>query len=200
MTTVAAFVLTGGKSSRMGQEKSALLLNGNTLLERAIEIAHAASDDVQFLGAPYLPALGTCGITVIPDRFPGCGPLAGIDAALAATDAALNFILSVDTPFVPEEFVRYLLERARGNEALVTYPHLNSGYQPLCAVYRKEFGPIAEAALQSGHYKIDPLFAHIPTCTIDDAELRKLGFGDEIFDNLNTPEDWERAQQRLHTA
>jgi molybdenum cofactor guanylyltransferase len=200
MTTVAAFVLTGGRSSRMGQEKSALLLNGNTLLERAIEIAHAASDDVQLLGAPYLPSVGRCGITAIPDRFPGCGPLAGIDAALASTKAALNFILSVDTPFVPQDFVRYLVERARGNDALVTYPRLASGYQPLCAVYRKGFGPIAEAALQSGHYKIDPLFARIQTCTIDDADLRKLGFGDEIFDNLNTPEDWERAQRRLHTA
>ena len=196
MTTVEAFILTGGKSSRMGQEKSALLLNGNTLLERAIEIAHAASDDVHLLGDP---AVGTS-LTVIPDRFPGCGPLAGIDAALAATDAELNFILSVDTPFVPQGFVRYLVERARGNDALVTYPRLASGYQPLCAVYRKEFGPIAEASLQSGHYKIDPLFARIQTCTIDDAELRKLGFGDEIFDNLNTPEDWDRAQRRLHTA
>ncbi len=196
MTTVAAFVLTGGKSSRMGQEKSALLLNGNTLLERALEIAHAASDDVHLLGDP---AVGT-NLTAIPDRFPGCGPLAGIDAALAATDAELNFILSVDTPFVPQGFVRYLVERARANDALVTYARLASGYQPLCAVYRKEFGPIAEAALQAGHYKIDPLFARIPTCTIDDAELRTLGFGDEIFDNLNTPEDWERAQHRLHMA
>ena len=67
MTTVAAFILTGGKSSRMGQEKSALLLNGNTLLERAIEIAHAASDDVHLLGDP---AVGT-NLTAIPDRFPG---------------------------------------------------------------------------------------------------------------------------------
>ncbi len=196
MTTAAAFVLTGGKSSRMGQEKSALLLNGNTLLERAIEIASAASDDVRLLG---LPSEGTT-LPVIPDRFPGCGPLAGIDAALAATNAELNFILSVDTPFVPSAFVRFLVERARGNDALVTYPRLTSGYQPLCAVYRKEFGPIAEAALRTGHYKIDPLFARIPTCTIDDIELRKLGFSDEIFDNLNTPEDLERAQHRLHTA
>jgi molybdenum cofactor guanylyltransferase len=207
MTTVAAFVLTGGKSSRMGQEKSALLLNGSTLLERAIEIAHAASDDVRLLGAshlplgaPHLPAFGRCGISAIPDRFPGCGPLAGIDAALAATSAELNFILSVDTPFVPQDFVRYLISRARDNDALATYPRLTSGYQPLCAVYRKQFGPIAEASLQSGHYKIDPLFAHIPTCTIDDTDLRKLGFSDEIFDNLNTPEDWERAQRRLHTV
>ncbi len=196
MTTVAAFVLTGGKSSRMGQEKSALLLSGNTLLERAIEIAHAASDDVRLLGAPA----SAPNRTAIPDRFPGCGPLAGIDAALAATSAELNFILSVDTPFIPQAFVRYLVERARGNDALVTYPRLATGYQPLCAVYRKGFGSIAQAALESGHYKIDPLFARIQTCTIDDADLRTLGFGDEIFDNLNTPEDWDRAQHRLHTA
>jgi molybdopterin-guanine dinucleotide biosynthesis protein A len=196
MTTVAAFVLTGGKSSRMGQEKSTLLLNGNTLLERAIEIAHVASEDVRLLGATD----SVTNLTVIPDRFPGCGPLAGIDAALAATNAELNFILSVDTPFIPQVFVRHLVNRARDNDALVTYPRLTSGYQPLCAVYRKEFGTFADAALRSGNYKIDPLFARIATCTIDDAELRKLGFGEEIFDNLNTPEDWERAQRRLHMA
>jgi molybdopterin-guanine dinucleotide biosynthesis protein A len=196
MTTVAAFVLTGCKSSRMGQEKSALLLDGNTLLERAIEIASSASENVRLLGSP---GVGT-NLTAVPDRFPGCGPLAGIDAALAASNAELNFILSVDTPFVPQDFVRYLIDRGRENDALVTYPRLTSGYQPLCAVYRKEFGPIAEASLRSGHYKIDPLFARITTCTIDDADLRKLGFGEEIFDNLNTPEDWERAQRRLHTA
>jgi molybdenum cofactor guanylyltransferase len=195
MTSVAAFVLTGGKSSRMGQEKSALLLDGHTLLERAIEIARAASENVRLLGSPAT----STNLVAIPDRFPGCGPLAGIDAALAATHAELNFILSVDTPFVPATFVRYLVDRARATEALVTYPRLTSGYQPLCAVYRKELGPIAEAALRTGHYKIDPLFSRITTCTIDDAELRKLGFSDEIFDNLNTPDDWERAQQRLHT-
>ncbi len=195
MTRVAAFVLIGGKSSRMGQEKSALLLRGRTLLERAMEVATVASQDVRLLGNQSLPT----NLPAIPDRFPGCGPLAGIDAALASTNADLNFILSVDTPFVPTAFVRYLVNRAHDSQAVVTYPRLTSGYQPLCAVYRKEFGPIAEAALQSGQYKIDPLFASIPTCTIDDAELRKLGFSDEIFDNLNTPEDWERAQQRLHT-
>jgi molybdopterin-guanine dinucleotide biosynthesis protein A len=194
--TVAAFVLTGGKSRRMGQEKSALLLNGRTLLDRAIEIASAASQDVRLLGNQHF---GTNHV-VIPDRFPGCGPLAGIDAALAAIHAELHFILSIDTPFVPTSFVRYLVERAQGNQALVTYPRLSSGYQPLCAVYRKEFGPLAEAALRTGQYKIDPLFARVVTCTIDDEELRKLGFNDEIFDNLNTPEDWERARQKLNTS
>jgi len=196
MSSVAAFVLTGGKSTRMGQDKSALVLGGSTLLDRAIEIARAASGDVRLLGTQ---AEGTT-IPVIPDRFPGCGPLAGIDAALAVTRAELNFIFSVDTPFVPAAFVRYLVQRARQTDALVTYPRLSSGYQPLCAVYHKQFGAIADAALQRRQYKIDPLFSAISTCIIDDTELRKLGFTDEIFDNLNTPEDWERAQGRLRSS
>jgi molybdenum cofactor guanylyltransferase len=196
MTSVAAFVLVGGKSSRMGREKSILQINGRTLLDRAVQIAQAASEDVRLLGNPSQETR----LTVIPDRFPGCGPLAGIDAALAATESDLNFILSVDTPFVPGEFVRHLVERALKTEAQVTYPRLSSGYQPLCAAYRKQFGLIAEAALRGGQYKIDPLFSRVATCTIDDTELRKLGFCDEIFDNLNTPEDWERAQDRLRSA
>ena len=204
MARVAAFVLIGGKSSRMGQEKSALLLHGRTLLDRAIEIARAASEDIHLLGAPplgapHLPVYGRCGITTVPDRFPGCGPLSGIDAALASTNAELNFVLSVDTPFVPQDFVRYLVKRAESSKATVTYPRLTSGFQPLCAVYRKDFGQFAEAALKAGNYRIDPLFARVSTSVVDEADLRKLGFGDEIFDNLNTPEDWERAQQRLHT-
>ncbi|HLH08102.1 MAG TPA: molybdenum cofactor guanylyltransferase [Terriglobales bacterium] len=193
MLSTAAFVLVGGNSSRMGQDKSRLVLGGLSLLERAIHTAKAASQDVRLLGAVREETV----LQAIPDRFPGCGPLAGIDAALATTSAELNFILSVDTPFIPALFVRHLLARAQTETAMVTYPRLRSGYQPLCAVYRRDFGLVAETALRKGEYKIDPLFSRVPACIIDDEELRKLGFGKEIFDNLNTPEDWERAQQRL---
>lgn len=193
MSDVAAFVLIGGKSSRMGEDKSKLRLDGVTLLDRAIDIARSASNDVRLLGHSSCDS----GVLSIPDRFSGCGPLAGIDAALSVTTCEFNFIVPVDTPFVPPLVVRHLVKLARATNATVTYPRLRAGYQPLCAVYRKAFGQVAEAALRKGEYKIDPLFAKVTTCTIDDAELRKLGYGEEIFDNLNTREDWERAQQRI---
>lgn len=179
----------------MGHDKSGLLLNGKSLLDHAILIARAASESVALLGEPRYETQ----LPYIADRFPGCGPLAGIDAALAATTAEFNFIVSVDTPFVPTAFVRYLVERARATRAVVTYAHLRGGYQPLCAIYRRAFGEVAELALQRREYKIDPLFSRVETCVVDDAELRRLGFNQEIFDNLNTPDDWERAQQRFQT-
>ncbi len=72
-----------------------------------------------------------------------------------------------------------------------------SQYQPLCAVYRREFADIAEAALRAGRNNIVPLFAQVSTRTITEDELRQLAFDPRMFDNLNTPEDWQRAKDRV---
>jgi molybdopterin-guanine dinucleotide biosynthesis protein A len=64
-------------------------------------------------------------------------------------------------------------------------------------VYRKGFLEPAERSLRAGKNKIDALFAEVETRVIDANESRNVGFGDEMFHNVNTPEDWERAQHEL---
>ncbi|HXZ78996.1 MAG TPA: molybdenum cofactor guanylyltransferase [Terriglobales bacterium] len=191
MADLTAFILAGGQSSRMGRDKAFLPFNGRTLLEHAIALAKAVAEDVVLIG--QRAKLDPYGV-VTQDIFPGCGPLGGIHAALSCTQTDLNLILALDTPFVPPKFLAYEIDHARAAlSAVVTYPRTSDQYQPLCAVYRKPFLLTAEAALQAGRYKIEPLLESVPACIIGDAELQRLSLSPAIFDNLNTPADWERA-------
>ena len=193
MQGVSVFILTGGKSSRMGADKAFVTLEGQTLLARALELARGVRSDVRIVGdAAKFAAFGP----VVEDVFRGCGPLGGIHAALRASEAELNLILAVDVPFVTRELMEFLIARAQGSGAMVTVPRCGGGWQPLCAVYRREFADIAEGALRHGKYKIDALFEGRAQAVGED-ELRAAGFSAAMFRNLNTPEELEEASGAL---
>jgi len=187
---VAAFILTGGKSTRMGVDKAFVEIGGRTLLARALDSARSVTPDVRIVGDPakFLPYA-----PVVADVFRGCGPLGGIHGALRASPAELNVILAVDVPFVSPALLQYLTERARASVATVTVVHAGGGWQPLCAVYRREFADAAEIALRAGRYKIDALFEPTRTQSITEQELESAGFSPKMFRNLNTPEELKAA-------
>jgi molybdopterin-guanine dinucleotide biosynthesis protein A len=184
----AGFVLAGGKSSRMGDDKAFLKLGDKTLLEIARELLAEVCEKVNIVGDR-----ARFGPQAIEDIYPDSGPLGGIHAALSATTSDLNLVLAVDTPFVEPKFLRWMLHRAATTHCIVTVPRLTTGFQPLCAVYRRSFKGFAEAALKNGEFKIDPLYAKVRTCPITDPELNQLAFDSRMFDNLNTRADFERA-------
>ncbi len=240
---IAAFIIAGGQSSRMGRDKAVLELGGKTLVARAVMLARTVSDEVGIVGPrgriaelrnrvtaelnnpAELPNCRTAELKIVEDIFPGQGPLAGIHAALVSSSAELNLMLGVDSPFVEPRFLRYLVQEAEASEAVVTVPVVGSRLavigkrqtkfdsdthqtesrepktenpvvsQPLCAVYRREFAAVAEEALRARRNNIVPLFAKIATREIGPEELHKLAFDPEMFENLNTPEEWEKAQR-----
>jgi len=187
---VAAFILAGGKSTRMGADKGFVVLDGRTLLARALDVAGSVTANVNIVGAA---AKFGAFAPVVEDIFPGCGPLGGIHAGLQSSRANLNLMLAVDVPFVTRELLEYLIERARESAATVTVPRISRGWQPLCAVYRREFADVAEKALRAGRNKIDALFADVPVQTIVEEELEAAGFSVKMFRNLNTPEELAEA-------
>ena len=139
-------------------------------------------------------------------------------ATTGSSETPLALIIAVDTPFLNPKFLAYLAQRARESRAVVTTPEIAGYTQPLCAVYSLDFLPIAERALKAGQrahaestatrnsrpqqgakstdFKIVPLFPQGRTCVITEAEMRKFAFTPEMFDNLNTPQDLERARRR----
>jgi molybdenum cofactor guanylyltransferase len=189
---LGAFILAGGKSTRMGTDKAFVVLDGRTLLARVLELARTVTADVRMVGcaekfAAFAP--------VVEDVFQGCGPLGGIHAALRSSERELNLVLAVDMPFVSFALLQVLISRARNSSALATVPRTNTGWQPLCAIYRRQFADAAEKALRAGRYKIDALFEDIPTQAIVEAELECAGFSTKIFCNLNTPEELMAAHE-----
>lgn len=191
---LSGFVLAGGKSTRMGQDKAVVDLNGRTLLEHALAALRGVCRDVAILGRHELyGALAP----VYEDVFPGCGPLGGIQAALANSHTQFNLIIAVDTPFLAPKFLSYVAEKAITSGAVVTTPEIDNYTQPLCTVYSLDFLPIAEQALRLGNYKIVPLFPKGRTLVIKESELRRVAFAADMFENLNTPEDLARARRRF---
>jgi molybdopterin-guanine dinucleotide biosynthesis protein A len=192
VSDIAAFVLAGGKSSRMGQDKALLNLGGRSLLSRALELAGSVAPIVAIVGnGVKFFSMGR----VVEDIYPGQGPLAGIHASLIASESDLNLILAVDTPFLEREFLQYLLSEASRGSAVATVPKTTEGWQPLCAVYRREFAEAAERALRAGKNKIGALFENVETRVIGVEELSRMNFPEAMFRNLNTPEDWRIAEQ-----
>ena len=190
----SAFVLAGGRSTRMGTDKAFVLLEGRTMLARALDLAHSLTSDVRIVGdASKFASLAS----VVEDLFPGCGPLAGIHTALRSSLSDLNLILAVDMPFVRPALLQYILGRAKTSvRAMVTVPRTSRGWQPLCAIYRRDFAAIAEKALRAGNYKIDALFDEADVQVISESELQSAGFSPDLFLNLNTPDDLAEAARK----
>ena len=184
--TRAGFILAGGKSSRMGADKAFVDFGGQTLLERALTVMGEACDQVTIVGDPAkFEKYGS----VVADIFPECGPLGGIHTALTHSSAKLNLMLAVDMPFVSGELLTFVSRAAESNNAVITVPHIGKGFQPLCAVYRREFFRVAEEALRAGKYKIDEVFSKVPIRVINENELVAAGFSERSFFNVNTPQD-----------
>lgn len=187
-----AFVLAGGKSTRMRTDKAFVLLRGQTLLDRMLEVARGITPQVAIVGDPAKFAAFP---RVIEDIFRNCGPLGGIHAALRSSTTDRNLILAVDVPFVSPAFLQFVLATSRESSATVTVARTTEGWQPLCAVYRKHFADLAERALRNRRYKIDALFAETDVRIIEESELTVAGFSSELFRNLNTPEDLSNANR-----
>jgi molybdopterin-guanine dinucleotide biosynthesis protein A len=199
------FVLAGGRSTRMGQDKALLSVAGRSLLDLALDKLRA----LPLAGAPRIAAARSdlsAHAAVIADLHPGCGPLSGIEAALAASARPLNVFLPVDMPLLPAHFLLWMLQRAEITGALVTVPCINGWPQPLCAVYHRDLLGHITASLRAGEHKVMPVVTgaartQSPANNIDifDVELvastnaQMLAFSPlplyRWFHNCNTPED-----------
>jgi molybdopterin-guanine dinucleotide biosynthesis protein A len=199
------FLLAGGKSSRMGTgvDKAFLEFGGQTLLDRALAVMGEVCDRVAIVGDPARFTNSESAksgsskhgsakfASVVADIFPGCGPLGGIHAALVHSRAELNLMLAVDMPFVSRDLLKFLFAVAEDadNHAIITVPRTSQGFQPLCAVYRRDFSTVAMQALRAGKYKIDAAFSGLSMRVIEEAELAAAGFSERSFFNVNSPQD-----------
>src|SRR6266699_6407577 len=137
---VAAFILAGGVSSRMGKSKGLLEFGGEPLIVRTVRLVETLVTEVTVVGLPErYAALGLCAIA---DQNLGGragkeavrAPLVGIATALNATKAPWNLILACDLPYLTAEWLDWLLTRAVESGAQIVMPRTSRGLEPLAAV------------------------------------------------------------------
>ena len=178
----AGFVLAGGRSSRMGRDKSLLELDGEALVERAGRRVLAAAGNVTVVGDPERH--GRFGWPVVTDLRPGQGPLAGIEAALASPYAAdWNLIVACDMPNLNPALLERLLAEAKRSRPDCVAACSTRGLEPLCAVYGRGFLPVARRVLDAGQRRVRDAF--------DGIQVIHLQIdSDAAVANVNTPDEW----------
>jgi len=184
----AGFVLAGGRSSRMGRDKALLTLGGEPLVQRAVgKLSEVCAEVAIAGGTEELMRFDR----VIPDRFPGYGPLGGIVSALEQSPAEWNLFLSVDAPFVPVSCLKTLLLMAAGFSGVAVIARADDRMQPLCAVYSRKALTILEQELAAGRWKV--------LSAIEAAgDVKVMDFEDaRWFANLNTPEEFAEAERQV---
>jgi Molybdopterin-guanine dinucleotide biosynthesis protein A len=127
----SAAVLVGGQSRRMGLNKAFLKIGPGRLIENITAKLKTLFPEVLLAGSDPEPYV-SLGLPVVSDVYRGCGPLAGIHAALTAAANPYVFIMACDLPFVDLDLIAFLVKNAPGYDAVV--PRLGAYLEPLCAV------------------------------------------------------------------
>ena len=181
----------------MGRTKASLLLDGESMLERQIRVLRSVARRVAIVGGPsdYLDEFDVPSLT---DAIAGRGPLAGIYTALLESRTEYNLVLGCDLPFVHRSLLAWLVFRAMIDGSDATIPRSRDGRpQPLCAVYRRRALYAVRTRLTLGENKLSGFFPMVRCTTIQWRELADAGFRTSVFDNMNTPQDYEYARRRV---
>lgn len=190
-------VLAGGAARRYGgTPKGLLTVGGRRILDRVVDAVQAVT------GAPPLlianaPDSGAWrpDLQTIPDVRPGFGTLGGIFTALAA-GAGPVLCVAWDMPFVSEALLRALVERMTDGQYDAVLPESSGrrGLEPLCAVYGLACAAAIARRLESGDLKAISFHADVRVGIVPLAQVRGFGDPDELFFNVNTPDDLARAE------
>lgn len=146
-------VLCGGKSTRMGRDKARVELDGTSLIERAILVLEPVCERVVLACGPR-DRYAELGLELHRDRFEDGGPLAGIEAGLAATETGYACVLAVDMPRATTEVFRALLDAAREDDLDAALLEGVTGPEPLCGVYHARLAPVIAELLARGERKV----------------------------------------------
>lgn len=194
---IGGYVLAGGKSSRMGTEKALLELGGRPLIAHAVAKLQDICAQVSVLsGNPDLAAYGP----LVADLHPGCGPISGIEAALAHSRFEWNLLVPVDVPFLPEVFLSDWVQRVVAKQDFRAAIFEAGGRpQPGVLLIHGSAKPHISTAIERGEYKLLPALqaaAHSSLLHIERLDAASASW----FTNVNTPEELEGARRLVLEA
>ena len=195
LSDLTLIVAAGGKSTRMGQDKRFLPLDGEPLLARTLRkgrtagfhsivlAAEGAQEELTTLAAEY-------GAMLVTDEIPAQGPAAAIAAGLSAAETEWSLVLSGDMPFYDFELVRTLLPYADGDTQVIL-PTLSGYWQPLAALYQRDAGAVFATAIARGDRKLGIILRELTVCEVP------LTVDAGMLFNVNTPAAYRLALGRL---
>lgn len=189
---VAAALLLGGASRRMGRDKAHMTLAGVAFATRLAKLLDSISEELWLVGGEPPPEAP--GRRVPDPAGPRCA-LRGLVAALETSAAERVLVVATDLPLLTADL---LLGLVAWPEADAVVPKDAEAAQPLCALYRRAAVlPVAAQRLAAGELALQGVLDAVQTSYVAGDALRALDPDTRALSNLNTPEDVARAEQWL---
>ncbi len=184
---VAGVVLAGGRASRMGgRDKAFAAVGGEPIAVRTIRLFHDIFPQVLVVTNRPERFRGL-DVETVADRFAGCGPLAGVHAALLASRHPHVFVAACDMPGLDPDVIRFLLGRLGDADAIV--PRWEGDVEPLHAIYATRCLPAVEACLRAGRHALRDFLSAARVDYVSEEELRAVRGAARSLTNVNTPEE-----------
>jgi molybdopterin-guanine dinucleotide biosynthesis protein A len=178
----------------MGCDKLLLEVDGVPLIRRVGDTLSARCAEIIVVGRGGEAARLQKVRRISGERPGGLGPLAGMEAGLAAASYRLVFVAAGDMPFVSADLVSYLLERLERLGVSAVVPLRRGRIHPLCAAYDREILSRVGAALDGGAHSVRELLERMDSVEYVERELGWFGDPDAVLMNVNSPEDLDRAR------
>jgi molybdopterin-guanine dinucleotide biosynthesis protein A len=192
---LAAVVLCGGESRRMGRSKAWLPFGPEVILQRVVRLLGTAAQPIVVVAAPGqdLPEL-PAGVSVARDQISGRGPLQGLAAGFAALEDFVDLVYatSTDVPFLEPRWITHLAELI--GDADLAIPSIGGYYHPLAALYRPSAVlPAIEKLLRENRLRTLSLVEAVTTRVVLGDEMRSVDPAFGTVRNLNHPDEYEQA-------
>jgi molybdopterin-guanine dinucleotide biosynthesis protein A len=134
-TNITGLLLAGGKSSRMGEDKGFLLLNGKPFIQYSIDALKPFVSEIIIVSDN--PSYDAFGLKRINDLTKDSGPVAGICAGLEASSNDYNLVLSCDIPLITPEILQTIIDAIDDTSEIIQVES-NGKSMPLIALYKRQ--------------------------------------------------------------
>lgn len=202
---INGIILSGGKSSRMGEDKALMKVGTKTIIEIMIDKLKPFCNEI-IISADEIDKYSQFGFKVVPDKFKNSGPLAGIYSSLLESNTERNFIISCDLPLVSQKIVERLINYNSSKEIIL--PVTDGKYHQLCGVYSKSVLENTESILsaevekrrrgegEKGRKRNTAVKRLLEISKVEFVDVTSIS-GDNEFLNMNTVEDYKMISKIL---
>jgi len=189
---MSAVILAGGKSMRMEEDKSLLMVSGLTLIEKiARDIGPYFREIIISVNPETMDRYSFLPFRAVADKEPGQGPLRGILTGLQASAHPVNFVMACDIPEIDGPFLQKMMWFTFTGQYDIVVPVTGEGkYEPLFAFYHRRLIPSIETLLEQGVRKVIELF---PLHRVKYIPMEAADW----YYNLNTIEEYRRYMKEI---
>jgi molybdopterin-guanine dinucleotide biosynthesis protein A len=188
--SVHGLVLAGGKSLRMGTDKSVMDYHGMPQREYLLGLMDAIGIPAHLSCRPDQAAEFNTDVALIQDRVHGLGPFGAIISAMMSAPDHAWLVVASDLPFVTQATLRELLDSRDLSKTATAFHNPATGFpEPLITLWEPKAYPVLLSFLAQG--------ISCPRKVLINSPIHSIDARPKWLMNVNTPDDAESAKKQL---